>query len=93
MTSFSPFWKHSGKSKKKKRKKDRNASDDIAGGAMGTSIREAVVGPPAVTAYRLALNGGVAGGLLWPILPFTSFPSPAVLLLIGAPGSFATQRR
>lgn len=73
-------------------KKDRNASDDYAGAAMGASITEVVVVPPAVTVSRLVLYGGVAGWHLWPTLPFTSFLSPAVLF-VRAPGSLATLRR
>lgn len=38
MSSFSQFWKQSGKGKKKKRLKKRNASDDYAGAAIGASI-------------------------------------------------------
>lgn len=67
--------------KKGKKVLDRNASDDDAGAATGTSIRKAVVVPLTITTSRLVLNGEVAGWLLWPILPSTSFPPAAVLLI------------
>lgn len=45
------------------------------------SYRKVVVVPPAVTVATLVLYGEVTGRLLWPILPFTSFSSPALLFI------------
>lgn len=67
--------------KKVKKKKERNASDDYAGAAIGASIREVGVVPPAVTVSGLVLYGEVAGWLLWPILSFPPFPLPAAAVL------------
>lgn len=75
-SSFSPLWKHSGKVQK-----DRNASDDYTGAATGTSIRKSLVVPPDVIVSLLAVDGGVARGLLWPFPPFVPPSPPAVFFI------------